>query len=252
MLRVSQMTGFERPRDVFPPNLTVWARYKASDMISVGDGNAVGTWTDKSRNGRDMTQATTARKPLLRTAASGLVGNTTAIEFLGDDTNPHNMAVPDMSALTTGFIATYVIADTDTDQPGFNTNVRRIWQMGSATDSYYKYTNTGPGIYETFGTTVRKTCGDTTPTSGVLTSWHSYMCSSASAAWTNWINNVQFFTTGTNTVGFPVAPLVGGYPGGSTTTRLGNKKIAEIIILSAVPSSTERAAIHQYFLDEYA
>jgi len=234
----------------FPPGLTVWARLKASDMVAVGDGNTLSQWDDGSGNTRHATQATSARRPFFRSAASGLVGNTAAVEFIGDDTNPDNMGLPSMAALTSGFIAAFLINDTDTN--GNAANIRRIWEMGNATDGYYKYTTGGiEGIYETFGTTARKTSGNTSPTSGVLTNWHSYMVASAGGAWTSWINNVQHFTTATNTVGFSATPLIGGYPSGTSTTRLANKKFAEIVICSAVPSSGDRAALHQYFLDEY-
>lgn len=234
-----------------PESLTLWGRYKALSMSSVGDGNTLSQWDDISGNARHLTQGTAARRPFYRASASGLFGNTSAIEFLGDDTDPDNMAVPNMSALTQGFIAVFLIGDTDTN--GSAANIRRIWEMGSSTDGYYKYTTGGiEGIYETFGTTARKTSGDTSPTSGVLTVWHSYMVASASGAWTSYLNNVQHFNTGTNTVGFPAAPIIGGFPTGTSTTRLANKKYAEIVICSTVPSSTEQAGIQQYFLEEYA
>src|SRR5690348_7181049 len=113
----------------FPAGLSVWARYKASDMIAVGDGNAVGTWTDSSGNGRDATQATAARKPILRTSASGLVGNTVGIEFRGTNTDPHQMALPSMAALTQGEIFFFLKKDDDD-----GANSRRLHQTGSATD----------------------------------------------------------------------------------------------------------------------
>jgi len=231
---------------------TIWARYKASSMISIGDGNAVSSWTDISGRGHHATQGTSQRQPLLRTTASGLVGNTVAIEFLGTNTDPHCLNVPDMSALTGGFIAAYIINDTDTNEANTVVNTRRIWEMGNATDGYYKYTNNsvGSGIYETFGTTARKTSGD--PATNALVSWHSYMVSSGPSAWTSWINNVQHFSTITNTVGFSTTPLIGGYPAGGSGIRLSNKKYAEIVIFEAAPSSAKRAELQTYFTNEYA
>lgn len=256
MLRVNNLSGFggiipAAGGGDLPDTLSIWTRYKSSTMSSVGDGNSTSQWDDISGNNRHATQATSARRPIYRAAASGLVGNTSAFDFLGDDTDPHCIALPDMSGLSEGFIAAWLIADTDTNAG--TGNIRRIWELGSSTDGYYKYTDGGiEGIYETFGTTARKTTGDTSPTSGVLTNWHSYMVASASGAWTNWINNVQHFTTGTNTVGFPASPLIGGYPGGTSGRRLANKKYAEMIICSAVPTSGERNAIQAYFESEYS
>ena len=64
----------------FPGGLSVWARYKASSMSSVGDGNTLSQWDDITGNARHATQATAARRPFYRAAASGLFGNTAAIE----------------------------------------------------------------------------------------------------------------------------------------------------------------------------
>jgi hypothetical protein len=254
MLKVNHLTGFgSRSANNLPAGLSIWARYKASTMASVGDGNTLSQWDDISGNARHATQATSARRPVYRATASGLVGNTSAVEFLGNSSDPHYVSLPNMSALTQGAIFVYHKNDTDTQEATTTVNTRRIWILGTSTDEYYKYTNNavGSGIYENFGTSVRKTTGN--PSAGALSVWHSYAVTSASASFLTYINNVQHFTTGTNTVAFPAAPTIGGNPIQPTPPpNLSNKLVAEIIICSVVPSATERAAIQAYFLKEYA
>jgi hypothetical protein len=50
--------------------LVLDARY-----IAGNDGDAIGTWSDRSGNANDATQGTAADKPLLKTGANGLGGN---------------------------------------------------------------------------------------------------------------------------------------------------------------------------------
>lgn len=46
-------------------NLVLWLK---ADALALNDGDAVGTWTDSSGNGKDATQATSAKKPVFKTA----------------------------------------------------------------------------------------------------------------------------------------------------------------------------------------
>jgi hypothetical protein len=242
MLKVNHLTGFgSRSANNLPAGLSIWARYKASSQIAVGDGNAVTQLDDISGNARHATQGTSSRRAILRTAASGLVGNTVAYDFQGDNTNPHQYALPSMTALTQGEIFFWVIKDDDDA-----TNARRLHQIGSATDFYYVYLD--HGIYDGFGSTVRKTAGDPTPS---VTVWHNYSVRSKASDWECYINNSSIFSTATNTVGFPASPQIGGYVAGTTSTRLCKGKIAEVVILSTATDAAGRADIHTYFLNEY-
>lgn len=223
----------------FPSGLSVWARYKAS-TLGLTDGSFVASWGDISGNGRAAT-AVLGAQPIMRTSAAGLVGNTNAVEFSNRDSTPINMAIPDMSALTQGEMFVFLIKDDDD-----GATPRRLHQIGSATDFYYVYLD--HKIYDGFGSTVRKTAG---APSGGVTTWHNYDVYSNTNDWQCFKNNVSIFSTVTNTVGFPVAPIFGGYPGGTVTTRAMAGKIAEMVILDTVTDSAHRAAMNAYFRGEY-
>jgi hypothetical protein len=60
-------------------NLVLDSRY-----IQGSDGTAIGTWSDRSGNGKDATQATSNKRPLLRTGSNGINGNP-VLNFDGSD-----------------------------------------------------------------------------------------------------------------------------------------------------------------------
>lgn len=66
-----------------PPEVGWHAAWWAAD-VSLGDGDAVSTWNDRTGNGRDLTQATSGRYPLFRPTVSSL-NNKAAVEFDGTD-----------------------------------------------------------------------------------------------------------------------------------------------------------------------
>jgi len=60
-------------------------------------------------------------------------------------------------------------------------------------------------IYDRFGTTLRKTCGSLSDRNDARVASQV----SATSVWTLWLNGAQFFTTGTNTVGWSAVPKLG-------------------------------------------
>lgn len=89
------MTAYGRPRyplpidaaaisvETDPPEVGWHAAWWADD-VSLGDGDEVSTWSDRTGNGRDLTQATSGRYPLFRPTVSSL-NNKAAVEFDGTD-----------------------------------------------------------------------------------------------------------------------------------------------------------------------
>lgn len=222
--------------------LPMWARYKASSMASVGNGNALSQWDDISGNARHATQATSARRPIMRTAASGLVGNTNAVEFIGTDTDPHVMGLPSMVALTAGSI--FVACKTLVPDSGNN---NRLWEMGTSVDGYHTYSIT---VYETFGTQTRRQM-PSAASAGTFSVWHKYSVEAATNYYDMRLNNSSVYSNSANVVGFSSSPAIGGRPAGTSGLRLAQKHIAEIIISSAVPTTAQRTAVYSYFSSEY-
>jgi hypothetical protein len=168
--------------------------------------------------------------------------NQPAIRIARAGFNSTYFTLPDfLTSFTAGHI--FNIVRIDTDPPGANSNASPPTSFGQTTDDYYTFSDSK--IYDGFASTARKTTVNPTPT---LAAWRLYEVRSASAAWSNWLDGTQLFTTGTNTVGWTTAPRVA-----STVT---NSKtlcglIAEIIFFSRVLNSTEIAALKNYFARKY-
>ena len=86
--------------------------------------------------------------------------------------------------------------DGDTSGHPFVTN--------DAANSHYPFSD--GIIYDTFGTTVRKTVGDPAP---ALTNAHIYIAISAASDWRSYLNGTLLFSTATNAVSFDVIPRIG-------------------------------------------
>lgn len=65
------------PTDI--AGLRLWLR---ADSLSLNDGDAIGTWSDESGEGTDMTQSTTSKKPTYKT---GILNGQPVVRFDGGD-----------------------------------------------------------------------------------------------------------------------------------------------------------------------
>lgn len=98
----------------------------------------------------------------------------------------------DPSSFTAG---TGVFVWKRTADPG---TLGQFWNFGSSGNSNYFPFSDGV-IYDDFGSTVRKTVGNPTPS---LANWHIYSARSAANLWKANLDGVELFSTATNTVGF--------------------------------------------------
>lgn len=225
-------------------NLELWLPVSA---LSGSDGDQISTWEDQSGNNRDATGVIfSSAKPKYRTGGGPSSGPSVEIglggSFQGNFTLP-NFA----SGFTSGEIFLVIQAEED---PGADTGVN--WgspagDWGTGTAGLYPFSDNV--IYENWGSTVRKTTNDPTT---ALTSWLLYNIRSASGAWSWSINAAtsgnDFFSTGTNTVAFSTAPLIG-----RSGTRAMKGRIVDVIMYSRVlDDATERKpTVHQYLNDTY-
>jgi hypothetical protein len=99
-------------------------------------------------------------------------------------------------------------------------------------------------IYDAFGTTERKFF-DPAPS---LATWHVYEISSASAAWSSYLDGLQLFTTETNTVGFPAAPTL-GFSTVSNYYFLGD--MAEVLLYPSALSAADRLTVRAYLGNKF-
>jgi hypothetical protein len=174
------------------------------------------------------------------------------VEFTGTTGNSRlTMSSSLMSGATAGcFLAVFKL---DNDPP---TQDGRDGQSGGVLDGFTSDTGsnmtthhpwTSDGVfYEHFGTTVRKTTGNPTPS--FATSARVYSAHSAASDFKTYIDATQFYSTATNTVGF-----------GTKTRNLGNSwkstrtdsyfvdgNIAEIVIFNSSLGTTDRQKMEGY------
>lgn len=234
------------PTDV--PNCELWL--PVSSITGLSDDVNVDTWPDMSGNGRDATRNNVAGDgPHFRTSGGPTSGN--CVRFsTAPTTHPRYFTLPDF---LTGFSAGEGFAVIKLDQDPITASSEGGPPFGdfgsSTTGSVYPFTD--GIIYDEFGTTVRKTTNN--PTTSLAT-WHLFNVRSASGSYIWSINAAtsgnDFFSTGTNTVGWGTAPRIGA-------DNLTNRSIfglgVEFIFFSRIlDDATERKAIiHQYLNDAY-
>lgn len=239
------VTGGALPTDL--SDLELWLPVSA---LALADGANVNTWPDQSGNSRDATGTSGggADRPLYDTTG----GPTNGPRVRVTPTAPTAawFTLPDF---LTGFTAgeAFVVPIIDAD-PGTGANASGgppLGDWGSATTGALYPFWTDSKIYEEVGTTVRKTTLD--PVTSLAT-WHVYNMRSASGSWIYSINGAtsgnDFFSTGTNTVGWGTAPLIG-----KGEARLMFGSLVDIIFFSRIlDDATERKpVIHQYLNDTY-
>lgn len=150
------------------------------------------TWHDQSGNANDFVTSA----PNCMTFATGSLNGHPSFRQGGGNTYA---TLPNiMSALTEATIMIIVKVDADCSYNG-------LWDF-SAADFGQTFPYSDCVIYENWGTTVRKTYGDPTP---ALDSYVVYTVWSKASDWGAQINDGTPVTSGSNTVTFKTAPLIG-------------------------------------------
>lgn len=217
-----------------PPstNLMVWLK---ADSLVLSDTDPVGTWTDSSGNGNDLTQTTAGDKPEYRT---NQIDGKPALRFISADW----MTMPDggFDDLTSGEI--FVVLKM-TNDPSASNYFNGIWQFGSAPEEDH-YPFSDGDVYMGWGSNTRYACGN--PGTSLAT-WHLLNIRSAANDWKILINQVELFSTASNTVGFTQFPIVGVATSGSYIIGF----IAEIIMYNTVLGSGPRSDVISYLDAKY-
>jgi len=215
---------------------SLWAyfeadQYKGAGVALPSDGSNLTTgWQDLSGNGRHLTVNGT---PTFETnELNGL-----PVVRLGADSNDYFAGV-DMSALTSG---TIFIVQKVTD---VSTNAGHKLGSYSGNDSYYPYTpDTPDGIYDAFGSSDRKTCGQSEVT---ITTWHVTHVQSATNNWNMWQNGMLVHNDTSHTVGFSSTPYF-GFNGAAYMKA----DIAAIYIFSNNMSALNAAKQYRYIAQKW-
>lgn len=107
----------------------------------------------------------------------------------------------DLSAFTEG--EHFLLMKRDADPPSGN---GALHVFNTAVDINHVPFSNGI-VYDGFGSNVRKTTVDPTPS---FTSWRLYSAYSAAGDWANYVDGTQIYSTATNTVGFPASSYLVG------------------------------------------
>lgn len=236
-------SSFPPPSTVLNPQL--WLR---GDFITgLSDGGTISTvWPDGSGSARDCTAVLgNTRKPIWKQTAGP--NSQPCVEMISASGQGGWFTVP---AFMTGFTAAEAISveqrDSDTPGDSFASPVVAGW--GSDDDEYFPFSGDGK-IYDCFGSTVRKTGNN--PTTN-LTSWMTFDVRSASASWVWSILGAtagnDFFSTGTNTVGWTAGtPRIAHV---NTNDKSMKGRVAEVIMWDRVlDDTTERKAVIYAYLN---
>lgn len=231
-----------------PTNLWGWWRADQG-TFTTHDGNTasgasdpVGRWEDISGNDRHLLQSSAGNRPSL---AAGIVNGKPVIRH-NAQVAKRWLVLPDMSELQEAEAFIVVAISSDPPTQGIHSG---LWRMQASTvpgmSTHYPFTD--GTIYDSFGSTVRKTVGNPTPS---LTAFHLYNVVSADGEWTARLDGAQLFTTSSNTVAFPAAPELGR--SFSTNGEAGlSGDIAEFILFEQVCSSQQRDEVEAYVASRY-
>lgn len=208
----------------------------AAKTIPAGDGDVIGAWADKSGNGKDATQATTAQKG---TYQLGIVNTRPVVRFDGTD---DGYEIGDFSSLSGSEV--FVVVKIDTDPPPDSVKTG-LWDFGTnASNTHFPFDLDGK-IYDEFGSTTRQVTATSVPS---LAQFNIYNVVSIANEWTSRLNNAQLFTTVTNTVGFRATTFLGKNVVSSTFL---DGDIAELILYNAKLGAGNRALVNGYLSNKY-
>lgn len=216
-----------------PSDITDLGLWLHDAGLTGGEGASVTTWADSSGNGRDATFAGTTA-PVRNLNQRGTLS---AVRFAGS-ASAGGLNLPNF---LTGFAAgeIFIVVKVDND-PGVVPETG-LWAFGSDTaDVHYPYSD--GTIYDSFGSTARKTTVNPTPS--LSSAYRVYNVTSKAGEWTSRIDGTQVYTTATNTVGWTTAPVIGRMAGSALYTK---GWIAEVVLFSRELTTTERAAMLAYF-----
>jgi len=224
-------------RGAVPPPSPLWtpanlgATLKAwyqGDILAGSNGAAISSWSDSSGNGNAATASSGTEPTLVTSLQNSLNG----VRFV----NGKAFSLPNFysgKSAASAYMVLKRLAD-----PSASFQVSALWSVGN-TGADTHFPDPSGDVYDSFGTTGRKSCGNPVPS---LAAWRIYGVYSALNDWADYIDGVLFFSTATNTVGFTATPALGKSP----NSFYMDGWIAEAIFTDSKQSSTDRQKIEGY------
>lgn len=201
---------------VLGSDLAIWFR---GDTLTGSDQDLIAQWNDQSGNARHATQSTDANKPKLEVAE--LNGK----NVVGLPGSPRYFTLPNLSSFGSNSGSLFEILKSNDPDDLSSGGPQYLGTSGNV--NHYPFSGT---IYNGDMSTTRQTVGDP---SASLANWHLASFRSAASDFKYHMNGTQFFSTGTNTVGWGSSPVLGH--GGNITYAL-KGMIAEWVLV--VPALT--------------
>lgn len=220
-----------------------WGAYSFRQLRAAYSGDlyredaGIDRWYDQGpTGGRDWEQDTDGDQPQSVGTSDGF-----SYAELDGSSAQHFWNGPDMSGISTAAEIYIVLRKTLAPGPAEHTG---LCHLGTASQgTYWPWTQSQ--IFSAIGSTARHT----TVNPGItFTDWHCGRVLTKAGEWTGEIDGTQFFTTGTNTVGFRSAPKLG------TSHTAGFRfhgDIAELLIFDEELDADARAAIESSIEDHY-
>ncbi len=223
-------------------DLLVWLRadttlyqvINAHTTPATADGNPIGTWADRSGNGRDCSPDVNGNRPTLKL---GIYGSKQVVRFVSTAGQGLAFGAGAFTGVTAAEMFVVVKKTANSDGKGI------CWFDDSGNINAHRYTDNH--IYDGFCSTSRADAG--TGGADFSTAFRVYNVISVSGEFTVNLDASQVFTRASNTVGVPGFPQIGG--GGGSSFVL-NGDIAEFVIYNRKLTSPERTAALAYFTDD--
>ena len=225
------VTGAWTPKEI---STSLWLDAADASTITL-NSTTVSQWNDKSGNARNFSQATAGNQPAYQTSG---INSKPSVEFTGSNENFMTASSVLSSSSTAGSI--FWVQTTEAD-PGTNNNnlgslITSSWGSSSS-DNHIPWTD--GNIYFAGFSTSRSNVGNPSVslTAPRILSHHS---TNGSVAF--YIDGTSFFTSASNTFANPSSSK---RIGGVTLYRF-TGQVAELIVLSNIPTTTERQLIEGY------
>lgn len=202
------------------------------DSLGTVNGASISSWQDFSGNSRHASSPGGSQPTVLANAQNGL----SCSRYNGSSYfNLGNY----LTGFTAGQVFIVVRASQDPNQSGTD----GLWHIGNSASDSTRWSFTDGVIYDTFGTSSRKTTVNPSPS---LTVFNIYSVMSKAGQWTSWLNNTQLYNTTSNAVSWPTTPRIGQGVGFSWSGD-----IAEFLLYNKELSTADRGVVHNYLKSKW-
>jgi hypothetical protein len=212
------------------------------------DGQTVETWADASASNATVTQSTSDARPTFK--ANIVNGSKPVLRFTGNTGQDFFECTTNIFSGATAGTCFVVLAQTLDPPTADNSTGPAVGNFGSASggspSDHSSWTD--GSIYDGFGSTGRKSVGN--PSTNLAT-WHLRSARSATSDYKFFINGTQFYTTGSNTVGFRSSSPYGWIGRAVGTTFFFNGDVAEVLMYNSALGATDREAVEDYLGTKY-